>query len=62
MREADPALKPAVLPTPSQSPEPRAAPHQPDGHDYPGLVVLPGPRPGMPRGSMPAFTVYWMPS
>ena len=57
MREADPALKTAALPSPS---EPSADPRQPDGHDYPGLVVHPGPRPGMPRNTMTTSPVEYV--
>jgi len=53
MREADQPLMP---PTPQLSEarraRPSAAPHQPDGHAFPGLVVPPGLRPGMPHNTM----------
>ncbi|QSQ25728.1 carotenoid oxygenase family protein [Pyxidicoccus parkwayensis] len=56
MREADPAPKPDVpFPRP-----PAGDPPQPDGHDYPGLVVPPGPRPGMPHNTMTTSPVEYV--
>jgi len=53
MREADQPLMP-LTPKLSEArrARPSAAPHQPDGHAFPGLVVPPGPRPGMPHNTM----------
>ncbi|MCE9670285.1 carotenoid oxygenase family protein [Myxococcus stipitatus] len=46
------ATFPPRIPVSDLRPDLDAPPHEPDGTQYPGLTVLPGPRPGMPRNTM----------